>query len=830
MKKIKQSIFMVAALLLSLSSCDSDDIPIIDTSDYKTLSLRISSDVATRGISESVPDGTPVVFNTGTLFLVNSDGIIVQHFNIVPRGQATVGSNISRADFDSQVTIDNVPGQVVEAVVVANTAGNNTAGSINAVGERILDIVTQHDVTNVNLFGRANFQPTGFVHPISGNNVHETNILLRPTVARFEISDITGVGQIESFTIEGIFIDKFYRQAQVAGSILTTADNFISNGQDADLFVYGSTAYPSALTPAIFDWGTWQGSRSTSLTITPDNAGNVWAYQLFAQVDANEDATTVPHIVIRMNNVTLRDGTVIQGARFLTIRGILAQNSALQGIRAGTVYRFPAGEIVFSERDLSPRPNENVLDARVAISLANWNEETMRLPFRQHNPQSAVMCFNTTMMVVRPTNVNVAGSVTGRATVVYFDVGEALGGSGNYSYQWQESADGIVWIDSNDETSQNANFQLQRVLTRGNVYFFRRIVTDTVSGEILTSNAATVSEPAPTLAMPDYVTMNGVTFSTRNLYTPGVFMDKPFMRGLFYRPGCAIPYQVRGEVVRTTNPNQEGYFVPLYARGFYNGVWEQWWQNDRYAWSSNLNTTIPIWDSSRNPCPAGWRLPNQRSGEIELFLAGFTSSNNLGNFPQSVSAGVGCNPGTLWEDDTGVQFFMESRLSFGWTQNQRFDGSISNANISGFLTMSQGGTGLARMVRCVKDILTPLREPVLCRDEHTNIGASGNFFTIGGVAGAGFRVYGELGEFTYEWQYSLDGITWRTVTWSTGQGRAANGGLNINMSPGGGSVSPGTGHINFTTDRYFRRITTSLPSGNTLTSNAIWIRAADVRR
>ena len=385
MKRIKQSILMLAAILLGLSSCNNEDIPIFNTSDYKTLSLRISSDVATRGISESVADGTPVTFNTGTLFLVNSDGIIVKHFNIVPRGQATVGTNISRADFDSSVTIDNIPGQVVSAVVVGNTAGNNTAGSISAVGERVIDIVAQHDVTNVNLFGRAMFQPTGFIHPITGNNVYEANILLSPTVARFEIADITGAGQIESFTIEGIFIDNYYRYAQVDGSILTNAGNFISNGQDADLFVFGSSAYPAALTPALFDWGVWSGSRNTSLTVAPDNVGNVWAYQLFAQTDTSADATTVPHIIIRMRDVTLRDGTAIQGSRFLTIRGIYTQNGVLEGIRSGIVYRFPAGEIVFTERDLSPRPNENVIDARINISLANWNKEIVSIP-RPYNP------------------------------------------------------------------------------------------------------------------------------------------------------------------------------------------------------------------------------------------------------------------------------------------------------------------------------------------------------------------------------------------------------------------------------------------------------------
>ena len=376
---------MLATILVGLSSCNNDDIPNIDTSEYKTLSLRVSHDIATRGISESVTEGTPVVFNTGDLFLVNSDGVIVRHYNIVDRTSPTIDGNINRADFDSQVTIDNIPGQVVEVVVMANTGGNNTAGSINAIGKRVIDIVTQHDVTNVNLFGRAMFQPTGFVHPITGNDVHEANILLRPTVARFEIADITGAGQIESFTIEGIFIDRYYRKAQVGGTIPARSDNFVSNGQDADLFVFGSSAYPAALTPSLFDWRTWHGSRSTSLTVTPDNAGNVWAYQLFAQTDASADATTVPSIVVRIRDIRLRNGTQIQGARFLTIRGIYTQSGVLEGIKSGIVYRFPAGAIVFTERDLSPRPNENPIDARVTISLSNWNEEIVNVP-RPYNP------------------------------------------------------------------------------------------------------------------------------------------------------------------------------------------------------------------------------------------------------------------------------------------------------------------------------------------------------------------------------------------------------------------------------------------------------------
>ena len=43
MKKLfKNSILILAVLLFGVGSCNSDDIPIIDTSDYKTLSLRIS--------------------------------------------------------------------------------------------------------------------------------------------------------------------------------------------------------------------------------------------------------------------------------------------------------------------------------------------------------------------------------------------------------------------------------------------------------------------------------------------------------------------------------------------------------------------------------------------------------------------------------------------------------------------------------------------------------------------------------------------------------------------------------------------------------------------
>ena len=379
MKKIfSKSILTAMALVLFLSSCVSEIClpPIPVEVDYKTISLRLAPPPVTRGESRPINNGELVEFNSGDLYLVNATGTVIEHFRIISRGapghDLSAGIiNLDEFDFNNasnsdELILPNIPGSVTDVVIIGNTPHNDTQGNITAIGERILDIRTQHDAWNVNLFSRTE-SPLAY-NTTSGN--WETTLYLAPTVARFEIGAIIGMGNIASFTVEGIYMDNFFSRAKINGERIPAS--LWSGGDDPGAFVAGQHYFTTNSNNALFDVrpttpaNAWQGTRAgaTPATVQPAGGGGtyVWSYQLFAPTDPTTfDTDEQPRIVIRLSNITLISGagTAPDGDRFLTVRDFWHRENnagtAFEGIRAGEVYQISA--IRFDERDLGIDPN-----------------------------------------------------------------------------------------------------------------------------------------------------------------------------------------------------------------------------------------------------------------------------------------------------------------------------------------------------------------------------------------------------------------------------------------------------------------------------------------
>ena len=372
MKTILLPILIATAIFIGLVSCNNNDVLNINP-EHKSVSIRISSDAATRGVSDPLGNGTEVKFNNGNLYFSTAAGTIVRHYTI---GNG-VGFDIQLADITSTNghTIENVPFSATTVTVVANSVGsNNTAGSISAVNQRVIDVISQHDIENANLFGTTStLTATGTVNPNTGNEVFNTTIELRPTVARIEIAQIragdvgTTVNLIESFTLAGIYIDNFYRNTTIDGATLT---NLISGNQTASNFVPNGGNYAFDTNNSVHDVVNITGNASNNLIVAPTSG--VWAYNLFA--DAR-----VPHIVFHLTNVRLRleDGTefVYPNDLFLTVRGIVndATNERITEILQGNIYNL-SDLIVFNQTHLDEVPNRLFRDVNVTIQLARWSE------------------------------------------------------------------------------------------------------------------------------------------------------------------------------------------------------------------------------------------------------------------------------------------------------------------------------------------------------------------------------------------------------------------------------------------------------------------------
>ena len=352
MGKLVTNVALIAiVLMLSVNSC-TDTAIFSEKSDEKKVILLHIKTSNTRGISHPIPNAEEVKFRTGDLYLVTSEGVIIRHFSIVETNENLPANAIYRGDFNSIVALPSVPGSVTEAVIVGNTQGNATSGNVAAVGSRLLNVIDQHDAWSVNLFGRNELQLRTMqpLYSPEGHRVWETTVHLVPTVTRFEIAAIAGTGNISSFTMEGIFVDNFYRRAQVNGTIDTTS--WVAAGQDADLFTDNSPTFPSAL----FDWFP---NGLTGLTVSPQQ-GNVWSYQLFASRHTDFSVTRPPNIVIRLRDVQVEgEANARSSPQFITVSDFLIGGDFVSNIHAGRVYHIP--RIEFDEFDLSPRPNENAV-------------------------------------------------------------------------------------------------------------------------------------------------------------------------------------------------------------------------------------------------------------------------------------------------------------------------------------------------------------------------------------------------------------------------------------------------------------------------------------
>lgn len=351
---------IVALLMVGVSSCSSDDTPDIDTSESKSVFLKISNGPNTRAEGPTQV-AEAVAFNSGHLYFTDANGIIIKYNKIAAgeTGDYTIGG------LKKGQTINNLPGSVAKVYVVGNTTDLPTTGHISAVYHKNLAIASQVQTTKgnvVNLYGEALL--TG--PAATSSNLYTAEVAVNPTVARIELTDITASGIITDFKVAGIFVDNYYANAYVEGSLV---GDIVNNGEDADHFGGTSNKYSDDKVNAIHDT-TSKKAEGSLLKVLPET-GAVWGYNLFA----TNEGSTVPRIVIRLTGIKTNDTNVTYSdPQFITIRGFKDNATALDAIKSGRVYTIAANDLVFNESNLSPTPNKELIDVRVKVTLASWVE------------------------------------------------------------------------------------------------------------------------------------------------------------------------------------------------------------------------------------------------------------------------------------------------------------------------------------------------------------------------------------------------------------------------------------------------------------------------
>lgn len=362
MKNFKYAFLMAAAIVLGFSSCSNDEDGGItgDNSNPKSVFLKIGQGPATYSESSAVVNGTAVGFSSGELFFTNGAGEILKHYTI--SSAATDAGNINMTDVKSGVSLKNLPGAISNVHVVGNVPSTVTlskTGNISVVKNTVLAVAGQSDINKVNLYGTSALVDKGTTSS-EKNNEYTATIKLAPTVARIELAEIKGKDDIKSFKVAGVFADNFYKEASMEGK---TAAALIDNGADAEIFKIPSTVYDGFANHTIYDW--YETPFGDTGLVGKPGSG-IWSYNVFAETTG----TAVPRIVIRLENVVTTQGD--QGTQFITIKGMKKDGVSLATIEAGKVYSIAAGELSFNEKDISEKPNQNLIDVEVKVTLATW--------------------------------------------------------------------------------------------------------------------------------------------------------------------------------------------------------------------------------------------------------------------------------------------------------------------------------------------------------------------------------------------------------------------------------------------------------------------------
>ena len=498
MKKIFHPFALFAALCLALLGClHEEETEPPHKEEERGVVIRFAA--GTDGSSAAADNA--VMFNSGYLLMTNGGGTIVRQFDI--RSGAGLSNPdagylyLDELESDKGVLLTAVPSTVRRIVIVGNTVltpAPAVGSNIAAVRAQSINVASQHDSNNVNLWGEADDTETDrsrhsfwhFTGTTAPHRLYEVRVALFPTVARMELHRIEACpdSQIAAFKVEAIFIDRHYLDAHVSGAIpganVEGHSNFISRGQNADLFRAGERGYDDdthlryPTGGALFDLiginATGAGTDAAPLAVTIPGHGaptrNRWAYRLFAMqrtVDASgvvtSRGTRMPAIVIRLSEVRLRGATeAMTGYRYLTIRGLIVNNELLPGIHALHVYEVEP--VRFTEDDLRPYPNRHAIDVPVRVTLATWQGEKIvsRPGFSQPSPPNKML---SGYQSEESRTFALGAAVCGYCTVPI-------------AYLWQQSIDGGgTWTEAVPGVGDNRSQHFVTAILTQNTHFRR---------------------------------------------------------------------------------------------------------------------------------------------------------------------------------------------------------------------------------------------------------------------------------------------------------------------------------------------------------------------
>lgn len=199
--------------------------------------------------------------------------------------------------------------------------------------------------------------------PTDSHTLKKAAVELKSIVGRFEVGTVKPGTGLEALTVEAVYINNFYLDAELSSSQKLT-----------------ESTWPATYTPA---WAT----DAYNAAVTSNAGTKAYAYQVFS-------STMVPHIIYKVSGTVtagykLADGTGDENTatsftdKYITVKGFRESGTLLSGVSEHKIYKMglDGGGIEITPDKITDKPEKNKIDLIVAITVADWTTSNVTPEF-----------------------------------------------------------------------------------------------------------------------------------------------------------------------------------------------------------------------------------------------------------------------------------------------------------------------------------------------------------------------------------------------------------------------------------------------------------------
>ena len=315
------------------------DLQPITATENLIVKLDLGENVTTRMITAPGTTGQ-LKLNDGHIFVINNTGSVTQHvvLDVAAATSANGQTLTTPASSDSRIYIlGNIPSTITPGSLTTYDQIRATVVNMQSAG--------QTDYTKALL---ANADGQAVMVTSTGTGTSSATVQLSPLYSRLELAQVNGGANIVSFTVTGVFVDRYYSSFTLAGASSGTLKNQGTNTDFSD---------------NIGDAGNWASTGAAGSATANPGTGNSWTYHMAAD--------DLPRFIVRVTNVVYNDnGTqrTLDGTRYITVTGY--SGNAPTKFQRGRIYQV--ANVTFNENNAALTPNPTNTTMNVKAQVVDW--------------------------------------------------------------------------------------------------------------------------------------------------------------------------------------------------------------------------------------------------------------------------------------------------------------------------------------------------------------------------------------------------------------------------------------------------------------------------